>query len=240
MKNIIYSIIIAIIPKGLKFRIQYPLIEKIEGLNKSYSQEGEDMVLARLLGQRVSIFFIDVGAHHPIRFSNTYKFYEKGIGRGVNIDALPGSMELFDKERPNDINIECGVGLEDGILEYYSFKEPALNTFEKSVAQKKMALGCEFREIIKLNVLPLSAILDGFEIPNKIDFLSIDVEGKDLEVLKSNNWKKYRPEIILVEDLNRYSLHELFQKSEVNQYLEDQNYTLISKTVNTLFYKSTI
>ena len=73
--------------------------------NICYSQNGEDLILNRFLENKKNGFYIDIGAHHPIRFSNTYLFYKKGW-RGINIDAMPGSMDLFNKIRSRDINIE--------------------------------------------------------------------------------------------------------------------------------------
>ena len=73
---------------------------------RSYSQEGEDMLLDRFLEDRSVGFYVDVGAHHPKRFSNTYRLYCRGW-RGLNIDANPGSMTLFQKLRPRDINVEA-------------------------------------------------------------------------------------------------------------------------------------
>lgn len=77
--------------------------------HKSYSQEGEDMILSRIFGDKKNGFYVDVGAHHPFRFSNTYLFYKRGW-LGINIDAMPGSMRLFDRFRKNDINIESAIG----------------------------------------------------------------------------------------------------------------------------------
>jgi len=68
-----------------------------------YSQGAEDIILASIFGNREKGFWVDVGAHHPQRFSNTYLFSLKGW-TGINIDALPGSMAIFKKMRPNDIN----------------------------------------------------------------------------------------------------------------------------------------
>lgn len=82
---------------------------------KSYSQEGEDLLLSRIFGDKKDGFYIDVGAHHPFRFSNTYLLYKRGW-RGINIDAMPGSMKLFNRFRPRDINIECGVASGGGEL----------------------------------------------------------------------------------------------------------------------------
>ena len=105
-------------------------------INYSYSQEGEDMVLQRIFAQKEYGFYIDVGAHHPKRFSNTYLFYKKGW-RGINIDALPGSMDLFNKVRPNDINLEVGIGYKEEELNYYMFNESALNSFSKKLSQNR-------------------------------------------------------------------------------------------------------
>ncbi|WP_233706612.1 FkbM family methyltransferase, partial [Helicobacter marmotae] len=77
----------------------------------SYSIEGEDRILSALMGDKEgkSGFYVDVGAHHPFRYSNTYLFYTWGW-MGINIDATPGSMAAFRKHRPRDINIECAIG----------------------------------------------------------------------------------------------------------------------------------
>ena len=103
----------------------------------SYAQEGEDLVLARILGTNTSPgFFVDVGAHHPTRFSNTYYFYRRGW-RGINVDALPGTASLFQRARPRDVTVECGVGAQAGVMTYFVFNEPALNTFSEQEAHKK-------------------------------------------------------------------------------------------------------
>src|SRR5580658_8816405 len=74
----------------------------------SFSQEGEDMILASFFEGKKNGFYVDVGAHHPKRFSNTHHFYIRGW-RGINVDATPGSMKLFRRTRPDDINIEAAV-----------------------------------------------------------------------------------------------------------------------------------
>ena len=99
------------------------------------------MIMRRLFENQQTGFYIDVGAHHPKRFSNTYFFYKMGW-QGINIDAMPGSMEIFRRQRPRDINIEkpisnCGqVG-----LTYYAFNEPALNGFSKELSDERNGLG---------------------------------------------------------------------------------------------------
>ena len=93
-----------ILPNFIIEHLKYFTIYK----NDSYSQEGEDLIINRLIDSKKNGFYIDIGAHHPFRFSNTYKFYKMGWN-GINIDAMPGSMKLFREKRPRDINIECGI-----------------------------------------------------------------------------------------------------------------------------------
>lgn len=107
---------------------------------QSYSQEGEDIILRRIFECKTNGFYIDVGAHHPKRFSNTYLFYKKGWN-GINIDAMPGSMVLFRKLRSRDINIEAAITNEKREMSFFMFDEPALNTFDKDLATERINHG---------------------------------------------------------------------------------------------------
>lgn len=202
---------------------------------QSYSQEGEDLILKRIFDGKSSGFFVDVGAHHPIRFSNTYIFYKLGW-RGINIDAMPKSMIPFCTQRPGDINLEYPISEDEEIFDFYIFNEPALNTFSKSFAEEKNGFkSFKILKKIKLKTTRLDFLLEKFLPPNtKIDFLNIDVEGFDLKVLKSNNWNKYRPAIILIE--SQSSFIEDIIKSEIYSYLKEREYNFFAKTFNTLFF----
>jgi hypothetical protein len=122
IKNIIKQKFIKFLPKFVNREITNKYI--LENINPYiyYSQEGEDIVLQRFLQEKEKGFYIDIGAHHPTRFSNTYLLYLKGW-RGVNIDAMPGSMELFNELRPEDINIEVPVSDESKEMLFYIYKE---------------------------------------------------------------------------------------------------------------------
>ena len=201
----------------------------------SYAQEGEDILLNRIFNFKQSGVFVDVGAHHPKRFSNTYLFYKMGW-RGVNIDAMPGSMAAFHNIRPLDKNIECGVGLKKGQLTFYIFKEPALNTFDENQARIYKSEGWELLEEKFVDVLPLVDLLEANLESKEIDFMSIDVEGFELNILRSNNWTKFRPTFILIEDL-KFSFDHL-DENQVYQFLIGEGYSIFGKTVNTLLYKA--
>lgn len=200
-----------------------------------YSQEGEDMILRRVFGQQREGFFVDVGAHHPFRYSNTNLFYKKGW-RGINIDATPGSMRAFKKYRPDDINLEVAVSQTPGELCFYLFDDSAYNTFDTDAAEKAQLAGAKLHEKVNIASRPLKDILNEHLTENKkIDFLSVDVEGFDLEALKSNDWTRYKPGYVLVECLGT-SLPEI---SEDNTYiyLNSLGYSIFAKTVNTVFFK---
>ena len=161
MKTFIKSFLSFLLPRFL-----YETLRDFKNLyitrfaTKSYSQEGEDLLLRRIFEHQKIGFYVDVGAHHPFRFSNTYLLYKRGW-RGINIDAMPGSMRLFRKFRPRDTNIECGVGLGGGHLMYHMFNEPALNGFspELSTLYANNPL-YHLKASVPVQVKKLSEILD--------------------------------------------------------------------------------
>ncbi len=205
--------------------------------NNSYSQEGEDIIIDKLLNYKKSGFYIDIGAHHPIKYSNTYIFYKRGWN-GINIDAMPDSMNEFIITRPNDINLQAAISNENTTLTFYIFNEPALNTLNSEEAKSKdNKNGYKIIKEIKLDTVKLSEILDIHLKKNQeIDFISVDTEGNDLNVLKSNDWEKYRPKFVLVEDLKFKNIEE-YNQSEIFNYMKSLSYSIVAKTINTVFYQ---
>ena len=202
---------------------------------RSYSQEGEDILLDRLFDTQSCGFYIDVGAHHPKRFSNTYLLYRRGW-RGINIDAMPGSMAEFNRSRPRDINLEVPISAEAAVLTYYIFDEPALNGFDAELSESRN-VGTRYRVVdtMQLRTRTLSSVLDEHLLPGQeIDLLSIDVEGLDESVLRSNDWHKYRPKVVLIEVL-RVSMESLLTSS-IHDFLATHGYQLYAKTVNSAIF----
>lgn len=198
----------------------------------SFSQEGEDGVLQRIFERKALGFYVDVGSHHPQRFSNTYRFYLRGW-KGINIDPLPGSKARFDALRGRDINLEVGISDCPGELVYYSFKEPAFNTFNPDVAKSRVS-PLVSKELVR--VLRLSDVLDQYLRPDqKIDFLTIDAEGLDIQVLRSNDWRRYRPSYVLAEVLGMRDVSQVLN-TKLYEFMNSQGYSLFAKCVNTLFF----
>ena len=99
-----------------------------------FGQEGEDILLTRIFGNKAYGFFVDIGAHHPTRFSNTYMLSLNGWS-GINIDANQHSINQFELTRSRDINICSSIGVNDVSRKYFCFAESALNTFDEEIAQ---------------------------------------------------------------------------------------------------------
>jgi len=223
-----------LIPKSTKEYIRNHM-GQLGWARLSWSQEGEDLILSRIFENKKNGFYVEVGAHHPFRFSNTFLFYKKGW-RGIAIDPLPGTKRLFTKHRPRDITIEMGVGTREETLTYYMLSESALNSFDKQYADEMLALGrYKLLGVKEVPCKSLSAILDeNMPAGVGIDFMSIDAEARDLDVLTSNCWNKYRPRVIVVECLNS-SLHHL-ETDPVAAYLNTVNYMPYAKAVNSIIY----
>ena len=203
---------------------------------RSYSQEGEDMILRRFFGPDYIGFYVDVGAHHPRRFSNTCYLYKKGW-HGINIEPNPAGHALLAHTRKRDINILGGVSDLDGTLDYNMFDEPALNTFDPETARRQ-SLRKKLVDTMKIRVNTLATILDKHMPANtNIDFINVDIEGHDLVALKSNDWNKYRARLVIAEAIGK-SLGEILD-SELAVFMRSMDYELYAKTVNSIFFRDT-
>jgi FkbM family methyltransferase len=192
----------------------------------SYSQQCEDLTVARYFAGRSHMgFYVDVGAHHPVNKSNTYAFYRRGW-HGINIDANPDAIQLFEPRRPRDINILAAISESPSEHVYTKFRNSAFNTLDTGVAKAVAAGGQKVVGRTSVKTRPLRSVLDEF-IPKdqSIDFLSVDVEGFDLEVLRSNDWTRHRPAVVVVECMDMYQ-HECFVGIPVYSFLVSQGYTL--------------
>ena len=207
--------------------------------NKSYSQEGED-VIVNVLFQELGIkkgFYVDIGAHHPIRFSNTHSLYKKGWN-GLNIEPNVSSGKAFILFRRRDKTVHIGIGNKETILDFYVFDEPAINSFDKILSESRdKETPYKLLKTVKIPIMKLETALDKY-LPKgqKIDLMSVDVEGLDMEVLKSNNWEKYKPSVLLVEDLD-FDIENI-NKSEVCRYLKSLGYNIYAKTKRTIIFVS--
>jgi FkbM family methyltransferase len=208
----------------------------------SYSQFGEDAVLQAYLrnkaynesGDQLSYtkngFYVDIGCFHPEWISNSRWLFEQGW-RGINVDATPGVKELFDSVRPQDTNLHCAISNRNGYANFYSFgPHSVMNTLGPEDGSAP-----EGAEIVKVQTMTLETLLDK-HMPTgiPIDLLSVDAEGHDMEVLASNNWKKYRPELILVE-LHGGGIESIIS-SDIYKFMVSNSYSMYAWTPPTLLF----
>ena len=197
-----------------------------------YSFGGIDNLIQQIFKSQKKGIYIDIGCGHPIKNNNTYLLNKKGWS-GINIDLDIDNIELFKIYRPKDINICAAIS--DEIKEtdlFFYHSRSALNTIDKKTANYQKA---KVTSIKKIKTTTLNNVL-GESIYNSsnIDFLSIDVEGSELSVLKNFNFHKFKPKVIVVEyldlSLNKLEIKNLniqnAMNSEIYKLIISKNYTL--------------
>lgn len=167
----------------------------------TYAHCGEDVIIDYFFFHQKKGFYVDVGAHHPKRYSNTARLYARGW-RGINIDPDSSLIKVFDRQRKHDINVNVGVAKVSGALTLHRFSDPAVNTFsEENAARLRSHKWLSEIATETIKVRPLREILDEhLPADTTIDFLNIDVEDLDFEVVQSNDWVKYHPTLVAIED----------------------------------------
>lgn len=196
--------------------------------NISFSKSGDDVQLMKLINQSTPGAYVDIGCWHPIDASNTYYFSLRGW-KGICIDPNPELIPLYKSMRRDDIFVNSAIGSNEGNLNYYMLNDKfsSMNTLNHDFLVQNNVEN-QIKKVIEIPVQSLKSILDKTLSPNdRLDFFDVDVEGYDLEVLKTNDWTKYRPKIVIVE-----SDQSIFEdvNSEITQYLTSVNYKLIGKS----------
>lgn len=202
----------------------------------SYAQCGEDLIadyiLAALDINRVS--YLDIGAHHSRYLSNTYLFYKQG-GSGVCVEPDPNLLRGFKHARPRDICLPAGIGDVPGTANLFLMTTPTLNTFSRAEAERYQSYGTErIERVIPVEIKTVNQVLqEYFEVPPH--FVSIDVEGMDLLIMKSFDFVRFRPKVLCVETLT-YAEDGSEQKIiEIPKILQENDYLIYADTyINTI------
>jgi FkbM family methyltransferase len=205
------------------------------GTHLSYAQNGEDLVvesLFRVLGIDAPTY-VDIGAYDPVICSNTYFFYRKG-GRGVLVEPNVDLTPRLKRERPRDVVLTAGVGVDDTAeLDFYVLSMPQLNTFDKARAEKIEAdTGGQVRHLrtVKMPLLNINRVIAD-HLGAAPDYLSVDVEGMDLAILKTLDFGRFRPAIVCAEHSPVPS-----ERAELLALLDGHGYAVRGQTYpNTIF-----
>ena len=195
--------------------------------NISFSKSGDDIQLMKLINKTKPGTYVDIGCCHPVKASNSYYFSLSGW-KGLCIDPNPDLEPLYKTFRPKDYFINTAIRESNTNLDYYFLEESSMNTVILD-SIKKDNLEDKIIKKTKIPVYSLKDIFGKYLTENdRLDFFDVDAEGYDLEILKTNDWKKHRPRIVVKEsDVNLKS----DITSEIVKYLELQDYKLLGKSI---------
>ncbi|MGC1851317.1 MAG: FkbM family methyltransferase [Solirubrobacterales bacterium] len=209
---------------------------------RSYSQVGEDLLIAYLLGTTKGLSYIDVGCLWPMEHSNTYLFYAEN-GSGLCIDANPEVAADYETQRPRDTFLNAAIGAARGTMSYYMFKGPGFNTFSSDRAERVMSRahqspGRALRKEVTVPVVTLDEALEMADVPTRddgrVDFLSVDVEGLELDVLRGFSFEP-KPRLVVCEQLRRRGVLSS-DSQKLNRLLEERGYWQAAYTGHDVFF----
>ena len=199
--------------------------KKVRSKKTSYSFGGVDLIVDYFFKNRKKGVYLDIGCQHPVSNNNTYLLYKRGW-RGVNIDLDKKNIHLFNLSRFDDLNINAAISSKKTNKKLFFYHAgSAINTLEKTNAKLQKA---KYKEIKTVITTTINDIL--ITTPyKKIDYVSIDVEGHELDVLKGFNLKKYLPDIVSIEFLD-FSMKKLeFKNNKLNNVLSSKIYKYMIK-----------
>lgn len=203
---------------------------------KSYSQCGEDLIVQRILTRlkKYNPTYLDLGAYHPTEMSNTFHFYEKGF-RGVIVEANPNLIPAFKKMRPKDTILNIGAGTTEQFgskLDFFEFANQTVSTFSKEEKEKLIQKGEKFVASHAVTVFSLNEIIKQY-CSKTPDFISVDLEGIDYEVLSDFDFQTYKPSVFCIETIQ---MPEGTKNEAVIDLLKRNGYMVYADTyINTVF-----
>lgn len=224
------------IKTAIKLRI-YFFYKKLfnSEFKESYSQVGEDIAIQYILDDLLGIkkgVYVDVGCNHPIVISNSFKLYVHQW-KGISIDLNKDLISLHQIERKIDVQVHAAVSDEEKEVTVYEFEDHAVNTIDADAYSKAVKSYKPKTEFSKIRTKTLNQILYENNI-SKFDLLLIDVEGHDLNVLKSIDLRKFRPKLIVVEvfihDLSKINDYELVR------YMQSMGYTMYGYLIANAYF----
>ena len=198
-------------------------IFKSKKFNLHLGEFGEDIFICRFFRNKNNGVYVDIGCYHPIKGSLTYCLFKKGWN-GINVDLSKSSIDLFNIARPHDININSAISNKDGETFYYE---------NGPINQQNSLIQNNDLKKIPIKCYKLSTILKNYNI-NKVDFLNIDVEGYDYEVISSLNFNEVNPIMICIEQ-NDFNISKILD-NKIHRFLIEKQYFLASKIGVSLIY----
>ena len=209
--------------------------------NHSYSQFGEDKVIRSLLPERFGSY-LDIGAGHPVRNSNSYYLYKLGW-HGTLIEPITELAQTIARKRPRDEVVNCLVATQNikaGYTKFFEFHPSELSTADKARAESLIQDGYELIGEYAVTIRDISEFTKVVR-PTDPFLLTIDIEGLDYEVLKSINWESFQPRVIVVENpIWNHINNSISALLETENYINISNHLVSSIYVHQTFSSSEI
>jgi len=198
----------------------------------SYSQNLEDYHLSLAFAGQTTGTYIDVGAGHPIADNVSFWFYERGW-RGIVVEPQPELADLYQRLRPRDRVVHGLVGRHGGEIDFHVVERlHGLSTTVEEVAQKAKTFGDDY-QTVRMPVTTLATLCESHDL-GPIDFLKIDVEGAEADVLFGGDWKRFRPKVIVAEAVTPLASEPAWQDWE--PFLMAQGYRFVLFDTLNRFY----
>jgi FkbM family methyltransferase len=189
--------------------------------DQTYAQNGEDRALLELFSPGYRGTYVDLGANHPYRISNTYLLYTHGW-HGVCVDALPMFGPLYRRHRPRDTFLNVGVGTQPGEFHFYEMSFSELSSFSRDIADELVAKGrATVKAEHRIQTRSVAEIVASLAADGQFDVLSIDIEGLDAEIVRNTDWGFVKPRVVICET----SSYEHDWAGEIVELFGRQGYT---------------
>ena len=192
--------------------------------NYHYAEFAEDIMVNRIFKNYNYGIYVDIGAYHPLKGSLTYGLYTKGW-RGVNIDISKASIDLFNIARPKDLNINSAISNFNGETFYY--ENSPINQ------QNSLIMNNNNQTKVKIKCNTLTDVLEKNKV-SKVDYINIDTEGTELQILNGIDFKKNKPLLFTIED-NSFNLNDPSKLKKIS-FMQKNNYELINIIGVTMFF----
>ncbi len=170
-------------------------------MNISYAQNYEDILISRLF-KKDKGFYIDVGAAHPHKDSVTKYFYDRGW-KGINIEPNGEQFSLLQKDRTNDVNLNCVALNKNGSVKFSNIASDPKISFVGENPQKEsehVYQGLD-KTVVDIDARTLTSIYQEYAENKDVDFLKIDVEGAEEIVLEGIDFSVLKPRLIILESV---------------------------------------
>jgi FkbM family methyltransferase len=178
--------------------------------------------------------YLDIGAWLPDAGNNTYLFYTMG-GRGVLVEPNVAMIAELRSVRPGDTVLNVGIGVtEEKEADYYCMTVDQWNTFDKKEAEDMAKVSkAKIEKVVKVPLVPINKVIEEHLGGKAPDFVSIDVEGLDVAIMKTLDYQRFRPKIICAETLKKFTFE---MEPEMTEFLAEQAYEARATTFPNTIY----